>query len=134
MAIETPLCLVIEHNLAIHQTGCLAAHHRHFQRMPLAPGDRQVASSTFDPVVVDELKQDGVVFQCIDPKDKIVADVPQAKDQPAGLIDAAVQWFDLEGQHTIAHLTAFADGQREVVIGADSVEQFLIGTTERLGH
>ena len=117
MAIETPLCLVIEHNLAIHQTGCLAAHHRHFQRMPLAPGDGQVASGSFNPVVVDELKQDGVVFQCIDTENEIVADVPQAKDQPACLIDAAAQWFDLEGEHAIPNFSAFADGQREVVIG-----------------
>ena len=131
---EAPLCLVIQHNLAIHPTGCVASHHRHLQRMPLAPGDRQAASSTFKPVIIDEFKQNSVVFQCIDPKDKIVADVLQAKDQPAGLIDAAVQWFDHEGEHAIAHLTAFADGQREVVIGADSVEQLLLGPAKRLGH
>ena len=134
MAMEAPFCLVIEHYLAIHQTGRLAAHHRHLQRMPLAPDDGQVTSSSFKTVIIDELKQNSIVFQRIDSEDKIVADIPQAKDQSSCLIDAAVQWFDPEGEHAIAHLTAFADGQGEVVVGADGVEQLLIGPTERLGH
>jgi len=57
--------------------------HRAPERVPSLFGDRQPDLRTIETPVIDEFKGDGVLFERIDSKKKLVADIPQAENQPS---------------------------------------------------
>ena len=125
---------MLEQGDAIDPAGSRVGRYGDLQRVPLPPGDGQVGACPFHPLVVDEGKQHGIVFQGVDPENPVVAGVAQPEDQTAGLVDAARHRLDLEGKGSVAHRPILVDGQGEGVIGADGVEHFLVGPAQGHGH
>ena len=107
MAVERALRLMVKGGCAVDPARCQVFRYLNVQYMPLVPGNGQIEACPFNPLVVDEFKQDSIVFQRVDPENEVVADVAQPEDQSAGLVDAARHRLDLEGEGRVAHRAAF---------------------------
>ena len=66
------------------------------------------------PLIVDEFEEDDIVFQGIEPPDKVVADIYDAKGQAGGPVNAARLRFGLDFQRGIIDSAFFGNSQRKI--------------------
>ena len=72
----------------------MAAGKFHPELIPAVSDRFDGGGDALEAFIVDELKEDDIVFEGIDAEDEVIADIADAKGQSAGLVDAAGDGFD----------------------------------------
>ena len=124
----------VDDQFLVQKTAAVAAGEFHPELVPAVGDQFNRGGDPFEAFVVDELKEDDIVFEGIDAEDEVIADIADAEGKPAGLIDAAGDGFDADAYDSGGDIAFLGDGQGEVKIGPDIVQNFEIGVADHGFH
>ena len=106
----------------------------HPELVPAVSSQLDGGGDPLEAFVVDELEEDDVVFEGIDAEDEVIADIADAEGETAGLVDAAGHGFDADAYDAGGDITFLGDGQGEVEVGPDIVQNFEVGVADHGFH
>ena len=125
---------VFDEELVVHVTRNPAAIDGHPQPAPLVSRDRSRDRLPFESAVIDELEENQIVLQGVDPEHKIVADVPDPEGQAAGLVDLAGRRLDMQGNLAFLYKAVLGDRDGKIKVRVDGIQELLVLGAQHARH